>query len=164
MDNGKILVSEDNGTYILKFIGDVRLTLCATLDEFLLSMSNDENLTAVFIDLSETQGIDSTSLGLLAKISVFCRKKFQLIPTIISTSPDITRILQSMGFERVFIILEQAQTPVETLHELPLITQSEEVVKTKVIEAHKILMDMNEKNKETFKELVYTLEGEKPSD
>ena len=164
MENGKILVSENDGTYILKFVGDVRLTLCSTLDDFLGSMSCSDKLTAVLIDLTETECIDSTSLGFLAKISVFSRKRFQLIPTIVSTSPDITRVLTSMGFARVFVILDNPVESIEQLTELPIISESEEVVRNKVIEAHKILMDMNDHNKETFKGLVYALESDKTNE
>lgn len=160
MENGRILVSERNGTYILKFKGDVRLTLCATLDEFLESMCRSEQLKAVLIDLTETEGIDSTSLGLLAKISVLSRKKHHLIPTIVSTNPDITRILESMGFDKAFVILNNPLSTPINLSELPVIESSEDVVHQKVLEAHKILMAMNESNKETFKDLVYTLEGD----
>jgi anti-anti-sigma factor len=160
MENGRILVSEKEGTYILKFIGDVRLTLCATLDDFLESMCRSDQLKAVLIDLTETEGIDSTSLGLLAKISVLARKKHHLIPTIISTNADITRILESMGFHQVFVILNEPLTTPINLSELPVIVGSEDVVHQKVLEAHKILMAMNESNKETFKDLVYTLESD----
>jgi len=160
MENGRILVSENQGTYILKFVGDVRLTLCATLDDFLESMCRSNQLKAVLIDLTETEGIDSTSLGLLAKISVLARKKHQLIPTIISTNQDITRILESMGFHQVFVIMDKALSHEDNLSELPVIIGSEDVVHQKVLEAHKILMSMNESNQETFKDLVYTLEGD----
>ena len=36
---------------------------------------------------------------------------------------------------------------------------SEDFVKEKVLEAHKILMNINDENKATFKELVNTLEA-----
>ena len=32
MTTGKIQFAESQGTFVLKFIGDVRLTLCAALD------------------------------------------------------------------------------------------------------------------------------------
>ena len=35
MDNGKILVAEQDGIHIVKFLGDVRLTLCPTLDQYI---------------------------------------------------------------------------------------------------------------------------------
>jgi anti-anti-sigma factor len=160
MENGRILVSQSDGTYVLKFTGDVRLTLCATLDDFLESMCQSGNLQAVLIDLTETEGIDSTSLGLLAKISVLSRKRYQITPTIISTNPDITRILESMGFNQVFEIISDVSGCAEKVHELPEVESNERTVHQKVLEAHRILMSMNETNEETFKDLVYTLESE----
>ena len=35
MSDGRILVAEQDGVYVLKFLGDVRLTLCPSLDQYL---------------------------------------------------------------------------------------------------------------------------------
>ena len=70
MDAGKILVAQSQGIYIVKFVGDVRLNLCSTLDKYTDEMFENEAFKTVIIDLSETQCIDSTSLGQLAKISI----------------------------------------------------------------------------------------------
>ena len=49
--------------------------------------------------------IDSTALGLIAKTAVFPTHNGRK-PIIVSTNPDITRVLESMGFDRVFLILD----------------------------------------------------------
>ena len=67
---GRILVADHNGVYMLKFVGDVRVTLCATVDDYLHRMFDDREFKSVLVDLSETEGIDSTSLGILAKLSI----------------------------------------------------------------------------------------------
>lgn len=160
MHSGKILVAKQNGAYILKFQGDVRLTLCASLDHFLESMFSDPDFKTVLIDLTETEGIDSTSLGLLAKISVKMQQQFHLLPTILSINEDITRILLSMGFDKVFILIrEYSSGNAPLLKEVPEILGSEEDVKNTVLNAHKTLMDLNEKNRATFSELVSSLEN-----
>ena len=160
MSSGKIFVAKSNGVYVLKFTGDVRLTLCTTLDTFLESMLDKPELKAVFIDLCDADGIDSTALGFIAKISIFTKKNFKWIPTIISTNPDITRVLVSMGFEQVFNILRKRIDGVEASDELKEDGDCEEQeVKEKVLEAHKILMGLNNQNKEKFKELVAMLEA-----
>ncbi len=74
MDAGKILVAQSQGIYIVKFVGDVRLNLCSTLDKYTDQMFESDAFKTVIIDLSETQCIDSTSLGQLAKISILYRK------------------------------------------------------------------------------------------
>jgi len=158
MNSGKILVAKKQGVYVLKFVGDVRLTLCTALDIFVERMMADRELKAVFIDLSDTQGIDSTSLGFIAKIAISTQKHFDWKPTIISVNPDITRILLSMGFDAVFEIINQRIDDTETLNELHALECTETQAKDKVIEAHRILMGLNDENKEKFQELVEMLE------
>ena len=159
MNGGKILVAKKKGVYVLKFVGDVRLTLCTALDIFLERMMADPELNAVFIDLSDTEGIDSTSLGFIAKIAIATQKLCNWKPTVISVQPDITRILMSMGFDAVFNIIDTRIDEATSLDELPLVESSEEQIKDKVLEAHKILMGLNDSNKEKFQELVTMLES-----
>lgn len=158
MDAGKILVAESQGIYIVKFIGDVRLNLCSTLDQYTDHMFTDEGFKTVIIDLTETQCIDSTSLGQLAKISILYKEKFGQLPTIISTNEDINRILNSMGFDQVFYIVNELVSKVEYLDELPTQTVDEDEMRERVLEAHKLLMEMNDSNREAFQDLVDSLE------
>lgn len=160
MTSGKILFAEQAGNYVLKFVGDVRLTLCSTLDLFLASTLDNEDFKTVLIDLTETEGIDSTSLGLIAKISVKMKQRHQQLPTILSTNEDITRVLLSMGFDKVFILIQEPLSSQQDLHELEQLQESEEQVRTRVLEAHKTLMDLNDSNQEAFRDLVRTLESE----
>lgn len=159
MTTGKIQFAESEGTFVLKFIGDVRLTLCAALDAYIEKIFSVLTFNAIIIDLTETDGIDSTSLGLLAKLSILSRQKVGFLPTLVSTQDDMNRLLQSMGFDQVFNIVSQV-TPTETeLEDLPGQELSEELVKEKVLEAHRILMDLNDHNREAFRDLVSTLES-----
>ena len=158
MSCGTIKFAEQDGTFVLKFIGEVRLTLCSALDATIQRMFNSSNFSSIVIDLTEAQSIDSTTLGLMAKLSILSRQKIGLLPTVVTTHPDITRLLNSMGFEQVFNIIDQPMTCPECLEDLPSQDQSEEVVKAKVLEAHRILMDLNESNREAFRDLVSALE------
>ncbi len=153
------MVAKNNGVYVLKFNGDVRLTLCAALDIFLEQMIAEPDLQAVFIDLSDTVGIDSTSLGFLAKISILTQKTYGWKPSIISVSDDITRLLMSMSFDQVFNIIEERIDGDDTLDELPTIEASEQDTKEQVLEAHRILMGLSDDNKAKFQELVSMLES-----
>lgn len=144
MSTGKIQFAEQNGSFVLKFVGEVRLTLCSALDSTIEKIFAALNFSAIIIDLTETQSIDSTTLGLL--------------PTLVTTNPDITRLLQSMGFDQVFNIVDRPIPCPECLSDLPPQDQSEDVVRDKVLEAHRILMGLNESNREAFHDLVSALE------
>lgn len=158
MSTGKIQFAEQSGTFILKFVGEVRLTLCSALDATIEKIFTSLNFSAIVIDLTETRSIDSTTLGLLANLSILSRQKIGLLPTVVTTHDDITRLLQSMGFDQVFNIVESPLPCSECLADLPSQDQSEDVVKAKVLEAHQILMSLNESNREAFHDLVSALE------
>ncbi|WP_150304327.1 anti-sigma factor antagonist RssC [Pseudomonas saliphila] len=161
MTTGKIQFAESEGTFVLKFIGDVRLTLCAALDAYIEKIFSALSFDSIIIDLTETENIDSTSLGLLAKLSNLSRQKVGLLPTLVSNHEDMNRLLQSMGFDQVFNILSEGTPTSVELEDLPGQVLSEEVVKDKVLEAHRILMNLNDHNREAFRDLVSTLESGK---
>lgn len=158
MSTGKIQFAEQNGTFVLKFVGEVRLTLCSALDATIERIFGAHNFSSIIIDLTETSSIDSTTLGLLAKLSILSRQKIGLLPTLVSTNADISRLLASMGFEQVFNVVSTPLPCPECLRDLPAQDLSEELVKAKVLEAHRILMGLNEHNREAFSDLVTALE------
>ena len=157
----KILFVEKNGTFVLKFIGDVRVTLGPTISTFLDHLGKCESFQAVVIDMTETEGIDSTSLGMLAKISLCTRKAYGEIPTIVSTNEDITRLLLTVGFEEVFAIATETPQADAELLEMPQECVSEDNLREQVLEAHHVLMSLNEQNKIEFQDLVEALEQER---
>lgn len=159
MSTGKIQFAEAEGTFVLKFIGDVRLTLCAALDAYIEKIFSALTFESIIIDLTETEGIDSTSLGLLAKLSILSKQKVGLLPTLVSDHEDMNRLLYSMGFDQVFNIVSQAAPSNAELEDLPGQILSEELVRDKVLEAHRILMNLNENNREAFRDLVSSLES-----
>ena len=156
---GKIQFAERDGTYVLQLVGEVRLTLCSSLEAFLNMMFNEPGFKSVIVDLSEAETIDSTSLGMLAKLSIQSRKKFNQIPVLISPRPDITRILMSMGFERIFVIIHDRENSSDTcMSELECESDGEQSTHARVLDAHRVLMSLNEDNRKAFNDLVKQLE------
>mgnify|MGYP002700312673 CR=1 FL=1 len=158
MNPGKIEVAANSGVYVIKLSGDVRLNMCSALEQYLDQMFVDPAFKTVLIDLSEAEGVDSTTLGQLAKISIISQQKYNLIPSILTPRTDITRILLSMGFDKVFYLLSDQKEALEDFKELTCPVEDEEQVRQKVIAAHEILMSLNEDNKNTFQELVDCLQ------
>ena len=155
---GRALYAVHQGTYVLKLVGDVRASMCLTLDNFIERIFADESLQAVLVDLSETTLIDSTALGLVSKIAVSFRKISQDKPVIISTHADVTRILDSMGLEQVFEIVEDISLVSGDLKEVAVEKCVSGAACERVLEAHRILMSLNKKNHEIFKDVVKALE------
>ena len=136
-----------------------RLTLCSSLDTHLEQTLASPDVDAIVVDLTQTDGIDSTSLGLIAKLSMKAQQKGLPKPALVSTNPDITRILMTMGFDHVFVLLDELPASINELKQLPLVQESVEEMQKRIINAHRVLMDLNESNRSAFKDLVSTLES-----
>jgi anti-anti-sigma factor len=159
---GKIFIATKDNVCVVKLVGDIRVTLCASLDATVdRIIAPDKTYQDILINLAEADAIDSTSLGLLAKISLVAKERYGYIPTIISTNPSITKLLKSIGFDNIFNILTSLDQESDNLdveeQKFPG-EWTEEEIKCKVIEAHKLLMSLNQENKEAFRELVDKLE------
>lgn len=162
MQQGKIWVADHAGVYVIKMVGDVRLTLCISFDQFISTMFEADDFASIIFDLSQAEAIDSTTLGLMAKISILASQRKQLRPVIISTSPGINRLLDTMGFSEIFDIMTELPDQLRVSQCLEEGDVDELSARQKVLEAHKILMELNEKNRETFQDLVKTLEDSPP--
>lgn len=160
MSTGKILFAEKDGVYVLKFTGDVRVNFGPTISNVLDRVCKCNEFDAVIIDLTETVGIDSTALGLLAKVSIKTQEIFGYVPALVSTNDDITRILLSMGFENIFHIIKEQPDSCNDLGEIPMDNISEPEMRKQVLEAHRVLMDLNENNRNLFSDLVEALQQE----
>jgi len=64
-----------------------------------------------------------------------------------------------MGFDDVFHIIEVPLEHKEQFGELNPFDCSEEDMRQRVLDAHRILMSLNESNREAFQDLVETLEA-----
>lgn len=161
---GKILFatdfSQEKGVFVLKLTGEVRVTQGPTIAKFLETFGENQAYQVVIIDLTESINLDSTTLGLLAKLAIKSKKVFDITPTIFSTNPDICRILDSMGFEQLFTLVYTDPESCPEVEELPTQIASEETMRNQVLDAHKILMSMNENNRACFCNLVDALEEE----
>jgi anti-anti-sigma factor len=155
---GRILAASHEGAYVIRLEGDVRLTLCTTIDDYVKQMFSDPAFTSVWVDLCHAEGIDSTTLGLLAKLALQAREQYGFSPAIYFCDPGIARLLRSMGFQRLFDLHEESCSNPAEIDEIPVVAGSEQAVKEKVIEAHRVLMGISEENTAKFKDLMAVLE------
>ena len=121
-------------------------------------MFDDPGFASVWVDLCDAEGIDSTTLGLLARLALSVKERFGFKPAIYSCESGINRLLKSVAFHRLFELHEAACSNVDDIVEIPVVKGSEEAVKQKVIEAHRTLMNISEENRIRFKDLINALE------
>jgi len=158
MDNGKVLHASQNDIHVLRFVGDIRYTLSPSIDSFLEGIFAGQKPAGFVIDLTETDSIDSTNLGLLARIA----KRMQALDarrvTIVSNRTDINSVLTSMALDEVFDIIEDTGVETGAAQEVPLENSDRETLERTLIDAHRALMDLTERNREMFRDVVASLE------
>lgn len=158
VSEGKILAARHDGAYVIRLEGDVRLTLCTTIDDYFQKMFDDPDFASVWVDLCSAEGLDSTTLGLLAKLALQVKQQFGFRPAIYSCDAGINRLITSMGFQRLFELREEVCGSPDEVVAIPVVEGSEAAVKDKVIEAHRVLMELSPENQARFKDLLTALE------
>lgn len=158
-ESNRIYYAEQEGNYYLRFVGDVRVTFCTTLNTYLEKLFALDVVESVVVDLCSAKAVDSTTLGLLAKLALFLQKEKNLTPLLIIENPSMIRLLESMGIDEVFSLQPKLPTKATQAKELPFTSATSEEARVKVIEAHKVLMGMNNKNMSAFSDLVKSLES-----
>ncbi|MFZ5724740.1 MAG: STAS domain-containing protein [Pseudomonadota bacterium] len=164
MNCGRVLYAEHDGTWVLRLTGDVRATWCSSLDALLERMFADTSLRSVVVDLRETTNIDSTMLGLLARVGVQTRKRLGRQPLLLSPRPDVRRLLDSMCLDKVLTIVDDeaarcACDAAKTL-EIPAVDRTDAELCSQVTGAHRALMDLDERNRAAFHDVVTRLEDQ----
>jgi anti-anti-sigma factor len=160
MAEGKIWHATHDGIHVLRFVGDVRYPLSPSLDHFLQNLFSREKPQGFVIDLTETRSIDSTNLGLMVRIAKFMQRLGKPRVTIISDREEINQVLTCLGFDKVFDIVKHSESKsppgkVLTVKEVDSTTLSQTL-----LEAHRTLMALNERNRELFRDVVAMLAQE----
>lgn len=157
---GRILVSEEQGTYDIKLEGDVRMVLCTSLNRYIESIFREGKATQVLIDLLDATGVDSTTLGLLVKLAIYCNCEFHLKPQVFCVDDGLNRTLVTMGIDEVCELHREAPDSLHGLIELECGDANPEEYRQQVLEAHRLLIKLNPANHSEFIDLIRALEAE----
>ncbi len=157
MESGAAFYVRQGNTYILKLVGDIRYTMGCALGDFLNDLFARADYDDIVVDLTEAHSIDSTSLGLLARIANFNRERFHHKTTLLSSNVDVNQVLDNMGFYEIFNIRDTGETISATLLQLAIHDPNKDELTRIVYEAHCTLSEINPQNRETFKYVVENL-------
>jgi len=160
MNEGRILYARKGRQCFIKLIGEVRHTVSPGFDALIDKMFLGDEADTFIIDLNETVYIDSTNLGLLAKIARRLMDKSGARPIIVSGQQDVNTVLKSMGFDEVFVLIEECRADNTGCGEVPAVSVDKQEKSRLVLDAHKALMEMNEKCQDLFCDVVKMFEEE----
>lgn len=159
MSDGNVYYAEQDGTGVLRFEGTIRYTIANALDRFLDDLFTRNQFTRLIVDLSETESIDSTGLGLLARIANGVRRRDGSRPLLFSPQPDINTLMSSICLDTAFTQCDSPPPPVAGAA-LPAGSPSEIDMAQTILDAHRVLSDMNDTNRALFQNVVDAFEKE----
>ena len=158
MSTSKVYYAENAGIHGLKYVGHIRYTIGASLDKFIKSLFDGPRPEGFMVDLTETKTIDSTNLGLLARIAKLMKQCGAPKVTLVSTNEDINTLLFSIGFDEVFDIVDETGHVMTDSQELGLQEDTGPEMAQTVLNAHRTLMSINEDNKARFQDVIELFE------
>ena len=160
MEDGKIYYTVIDNICVIKMVGRIAYKISPNFDRFIEKIKNNSTVNNFVVDLREAAHIDSTNLGLLAKLNRYSRTKSARPPTVISTQDNINHLLLNIGFAAFFDIVDNMDDIQSTFNKLPHMKDAGEKITNVMLEAHHELANMNETNHELFKDVIKYLEGD----
>jgi anti-anti-sigma regulatory factor len=158
-DQGKILVGEFDHSYVVKMRGYIRLTLCASLGRYMERIFGaEDHPRQVLIDLSDATGLDSTTLGLIARLALYCQDHFHFKPLVFCDRAELLQDLHTMALDEFLDIVSRTPPQPQEMRELPVVDASAQELKKRIIDAHKLLASLNPQRESEFLDLVRAIE------
>jgi anti-anti-sigma factor len=141
--------------------GSVRYGAARALGSFVNDIVAQARET-IIIDLRELEDIDSTGMGLLARLGR-STLRYGRRSVIVCAAPDVTTCLRSAAFDRLFVIV--GEWPFD---EEPRVTEvrcdaqdlSADVLGRLMLEAHRDLASLSETNQRAFGAVISALEDD----
>ena len=163
MDSGRVLHASQNDVHVLRFIGDIRYPISPSIAGYLDGIFSGSPPAGFVIDLTETDSIDSTNLGLLVQLAKRMQTYSDQRITIVSSDAEINAVLFSMALDEIFDIVEHNRLEAGPGKKISHETTDRETLRHALIEAHDALMDLSEENRVLFKDVVANLKNNRSS-
>jgi anti-anti-sigma factor len=159
MTLGHVTHAAQKGVHVLRYFGAVNFTLAPGLQRFLQHLIHDGGVSALVFDLTAAESLDSTNLGLMARVNEQVRDAGAANSVIISSNEDIDMVLRSMGFDQTFDFSAPGEeTSAESAQPVDAEAASAQELRRTMLEAHRALMRMSEAGRLEFEQVVECLE------
>jgi anti-anti-sigma factor len=160
MHEGNVLYGRSGDVHVLRFVGDIRYTLSPSVERFVDGLFGATHPETFVVDLTETHSIDSTNLGLLARLTNRMQAGGGPPVTIVSGREDINELLLCIGFDEVFDIVWDNRPVATDTASVSVEESGREEMNRTMLAAHRALMALNEHNRDEFRDVVTLLEEE----
>ncbi len=141
------------GRYIFKILGKATMKNSKNLSYF-IDLNFDEIIDLSF-EMSETTYMDSTFLGMIAKIAIELKTKKNKKLVVLNPSQEAKGFLKQTGITKFIDIINEEEIKSESLKAISLETNDNMNDKSRyILEMHEVLMNLNDENKKVFQSVV----------
>lgn len=158
MSDGEARVARQGGHWFLKLGGDLRHPLGPALNALLDRAFAEPDYSGFLIDVSEAENIDSTCLGILARIGIRARQTGGARPAVLGARTDLREVLEAVCFDQIFHFADADGAAPQGLEPVTQLAAEEAPLLALVLEAHRRLCDLDSRNQEAFRDLLEVLE------
>lgn len=155
--HGRVLYARDGDTWVLRFTGAIRYTMAHAVDSFLDELFSRQHPGRICVDLNDTESIDSTGIGLLAKLANGLARRGGERPVFFTSNPEILETLHNVCLDDLCTLVAGAPTAVAA-NEIPATTPDERQLAGTIVAVHRLLCDMNAENRAKFQSVVDAFE------
>ena len=160
LDDGQVLYAHRGDDWVLRVQGPLRYTNANAVDRFLDDLFAEQHPASVCVDLNDATAIDSTGIGLLAKIANGMERAGHGRPIVFSENPEINELLTSVCLDDVCRIVPGLPPTGEPAEPIPATTPSESELARTITDAHRLLCSLSESNRAQFQSVVEAFERE----
>lgn len=153
-DDGEVLYAHHGDDWVLRVQGSLRYTNANAMDRFLDELFAERHPATMCVDLNDTTAIDSTGIGLLAKIANGMERSGHGQPIVFCGNPEINELLTSVCLDDVCRIVAGAPAAGEPGEPVPGTAPSEGDLARTIVDAHRFLCAISESNRTQFQSVV----------
>ncbi|ERP39317.1 STAS domain-containing protein [Chitinivibrio alkaliphilus] len=143
---------------VIKLSGAIKYaTVAPSFEQFIDELSTKTEVNNIVIDMRDCTYIDSTDLGLLARIALYqINKKDSPQPVIVyKQGSDIQKILEDIGFSRVFKMVNTLEVSTENFTTVENTGVQNELNMAKLmIDSHEKLLEIDPENEKKFSTVI----------
>jgi anti-anti-sigma factor len=158
MTVGRVTHAAQSGVHVLRYFGTVNYTLAPGLQRFLDHLIHEGPLSGLVFDLTAAESLDSTNLGLMARVNEEAHDLGAANSVIISSNEDIDVVLRSMGFDQTFDLYPAAKVPDALAEPIAAEPASATELHHTMLDAHRALCRLSEAGRLEFEPVVACLE------
>ena len=158
MTSGHVTHAAREGVHVLRYFGTVNYTLAPGLQRFLQHVIHEGPLSGLVFDLTAAESLDSTNLGLMARVNEEVHDLGAANSVIISSNEDIDVVLRSMGFDQSFDLFASAKVPEAIAEPVAAEPPSATELHHTMLDAHRALCRLSEAGRVEFEQVVACLE------